>query len=1314
MQHAVLSIQKGEQRVEFLKEETLADIFGQTALLFPQKTALVFENSSLTYKALDEWSTAVAHQLQTNNIGPGNFVVAWMPRGLALHATILGIVKSGAAYVPLDREMPEDRVLTVMNEMGATAYCSDTFISTSIKKIEVPPQTENINTSLTHTPSPNNYAYILYTSGSTGKPKGIPITHMQICQFVRAEQSILQINNNDRVYQGMSVSFDMWCEETWIAYLAGATLFVASAITAKAVDELSNFLNNNKITVLHAVPSLLAVIESPVASLRLINAGGEACTKQVLEKWKTPQLKFFNSYGPTETTVSATITELFINDVITIGKPLPNYNIAVMDDQCNIMPIGERGELVVTGPGVSNGYIKNEKLNSEKFIANTVDKNILPGATIYRTADEVFMDENYNVHFLGRIDDQVKLRGYRIELGEIENVLSAIPNVKAAALALKKDHFDNDQLIAYIVLNKEENFNEGRYKTLLSKQLPAYMIPAFIMPLAQLPRQASGKIDRKQLPLSPQLQNMVSTAAISLHSNATTEEKIIYYLQKIFPANNITLSQDFFTDLGGHSLLAANFISLLRKEKGFENVSLKDLYLNRPLQAAVNSWENKNEDTAKSTPATFNTTSPLKHFICLVAQSAALLLIYGLFATQIFVPYLSYYYVNVEYEHIGYAIATSLLMFCFIPPVLSLIIIAAKWLIIGKFKEGDYPLWGMYYFKWWFIKNMQRLLPIQFLNGTPVYSLFLKMMGMQVAPNAQLSAMHVGAEDLISIGDDVTISSEVVLNNAYVENGLLKIRKIVIEDHAYIGSSAVIGGGTVVKAWGELGDLSYLQQNKIIGEKEIWQGSPAQFVKTKPAAALHSVLDISATRRRLYRRIFLLALLIFPFTVLLPLYPVVFTLNYLDNASADYNFSYLWVAPFLATMYILLFAVQTILLNRILLKGIRPGKYSIYSILYFRKWLAEQLMSLSLIVLHPLFASVFISSFFRLLGAKVGRNTEISTAGSVTHPLLEIGSESFVADAVTLGETDIRGQQFILEKTVIGNNSFVGNSALIPQGYSLPNDMLIGVLSTPPNEEQLKTTTAKDWFGSPAIALPNRQSSGNFPKSLTFNPSKKRKIARGTIEFIRIILPETVVFCLSVFFIAYVHDLIVEEPLWKILLHLPFYYIGMVGLPSFLITVILKWLLVGQYKTAQYPMWTKQVWLSEAVTSTYEALAVPFFLYFLQGTAWLPWCLKLLGVKCGKHVWLNTCDVTEFDMVAIGDDTALNDDGGPQTHLFEDRVMKIGSIKIGERCSIGSRTIILYDTEIGNNVQIDALSLVMKGEQLPSNSAWGGSPVKAN
>jgi non-ribosomal peptide synthetase-like protein len=260
--------------------------------------------------------------------------------------------------------------------------------------------------------------------------------------------------------------------------------------------------------------------------------------------------------------------------------------------------------------------------------------------------------------------------------------------------------------------------------------------------------------------------------------------------------------------------------------------------------------------------------------------------------------------------------------------------------------------------------------------------------------------------------------------------------------------------------------------------------------------------------------------------------------------------------------------------------------------------------------------------------------------------------------------------------------------------------------------QQIADTEKSDWFGSPAIALPQRQQSYPYGRELTHTPSLLRRLTRATVELIRILTPQTVVICLSVIFIAYGHDLIADGPWWRILLCFPLYYLGIIGIPAFLITVVLKWLLIGRYKEAQYPMWTWQVWRSEAVTSIYESLSKTFLLEYLKGTPWLPIALRMLGAKVGRRVWLSSLDITEYDMVTIGDDTALNDESGPQTHLFEDRVMKVGKVKIGARSSIGARSIVLYDSEVGDDTRLNALSLVMKGENLTNGTNWEGSPVK--
>jgi non-ribosomal peptide synthetase-like protein len=1308
-----------------MRKITLSDLFECTCRNYPGKTGLLFNDLSFSYQSLEEKSTTVANYLFSKGIGPGCVLGIWLKRGPDLHICILGILKSGAAYVPLDEEMPADRVSVVLGEIKAVGCFIDReqmvnreqgtpafFPDTIYEEGAFIPGKKHLN------PSPDDIAYIIYTSGSTGQPKGIPIRHWQICHFLLAENSILGVRSSDIVYQGFSVSFDMWLEETWISYLVGATLVISDAVTAKSFDSLHLFLKDHQVTVLHAVPSLLTLLDKNIPTLRLINSGGEACTSNVQKKWCSPGLELYNSYGPTETTVSASIARLGSNDPITIGDPLPNYGMALVDKEMNPVEPGEKGELVISGPGLSLGYINREELTARKFLSKPASLEVLKGDRIYLTGDAGFMDTSGKIHLTGRMDDQVKLRGYRVELGEIEETLNRLDGITQSVVVLKKWN-GVESLIAYTLNGHNGGTEEPDEKTLkkkISLVLPAYMVPSRIIPLKEFPRLSSGKVNKKLLPdlaapgplAEPELTDPSAYGS-------TTEQKATFILQRLFPDETILSGKDFFDDLGGHSLLAALFVSELRENAGVEGVSIKDVYIHRPLSALFTYWESPTETlpVVRHVKQESKKVSSLDYYTCWFAQSMALIVIYGLLAAQIFVPYLGYYYLQQDLGSHLVPILVALLLFCMMPILQTALSISLKWIIIGRTKEGDYPLWGGYYFRWWLTRRLLELVQVQVISGTPLFNKFLTLLGAKVAKDAQLSNFLTGAEDLLQIGANVTISSNVVLNNAWVEGGYLKLRKIEILDNGYVGTSSVVNGNCRIETGGELSDLSVLGRDEIIRENYIWTGSPARQTTKKSVAATASQPKAEETVIRKYKLVYGLLFLVFPFAVLLPLLPTILVLNYLDDKAEDYDFWYLVLTPALAIMYLIIFLVLVVLLSRVLQHKVKPGRYPVYSFFYVKKWLADQLLALSLTVLHPIYASVYIAYFFRLLGAKVGKNTEISTASNVTHKLFEIGNESFIADAVTLGESDIRNHEIILDTTRIGNKSFVGNSSLIPQGYQLGNDMLIAVLSVPPMPEQQKNTITRDWLGSPAIALPKRQGSISFPDALTFHPSVSRKLARGLIEFIRIIIPETVILCLSILFIAYGHDLLTDYSIPEIILLFPVYYLGIVAIPAFLLTVLLKWLVIGKYREEQLPMWTLKVWLSEGITSLYESLAIPFFLDYLRGTPWLPLLLRLYGVKTGSKIWMDTTDITEFDMVTIGSDTAINRESGPQTHLFEDRIMKIGPVSIGKGCAVGARSIILYNTHIGDNATVEPLSLVMKGETLPADTHWAGSPVKS-
>jgi non-ribosomal peptide synthetase-like protein len=369
-------------------------------------------------------------------------------------------------------------------------------------------------------------------------------------------------------------------------------------------------------------------------------------------------------------------------------------------------------------------------------------------------------------------------------------------------------------------------------------------------------------------------------------------------------------------------------------------------------------------------------------------------------------------------------------------------------------------------------------------------------------------------------------------------------------------------------------------------------------------------------------------------------------------------------------------------------------------------------MDLSLEILGPLYASVYLTPWYKLLGARLGKGAEVSTASSTSPDLLSIGEDSFIADNVSLGAPRVRDGWLTIGENRIGKRSFIGNSALVPPGAVIGDNVLIGCLSAPPDEPAEASRADTAWLGSPAIFLPQRQKSTVFAEETTFKPTKKLRAQRAFIEFVRVITPSTCfIILLSLLFSALLllHD---HFSLFQTLLFFPPLYLGC-GLAATAFTIVGKWLLVGRYRAGERPLWSTFVWRNELVNALHWHLAEPFLVGLLTGTPFVCWYFRLLGARIGRRVYLETTDLCEFDLTTIGDEAALNADSTVQTHLFEDRVMKIDRIDIAARATVGSGTLVLYDTRIETGAALGDLSLLMKGEVLPAHTRWQGIPARA-
>ncbi len=501
----------------------------------------------LSYADLNTRANRLAHRLIASGAGPEKLIALKLPRSVDIIVAQLAVLKTGAAYLPIDPDYPAERIAYMLEDSRPLAVLTDLL---DVSDDESDPVVEL---------RPSNTAYVIYTSGSTGKPKGVAVSHAGLASFASAEVSHFEVSPGDRVLEFSSPSFDASVLELCMALTSGAALVVPPPGPLLG-DQLASVINTHGVTHALIPPVALATVDSELPSLRTLVVGGDACSAELVARW-APGRRMINAYGPTEATVVSTWSSPLVPGAVpAIGGPIRNTRAYVLDSALRPVPPGVAGELYVAGVGLARGYLSRPGLTSSRFVANPFDA---PGSRMYRTGDVVRWSVSGELHFVGRADEQVKIRGFRIELGEIETALLTHPSITRAAVIAREDTPGLKRLVAYVVGD-----NTG-LREHLSERLPEHMVPSAFVELGELPMTANGKLDRKALP-APEW------AATDGVAPRTDDERTMAGIWADVLGASIGVHDNFFT-LGGDSILSIRVAARVRAAFGVE-ISPRELF----------------------------------------------------------------------------------------------------------------------------------------------------------------------------------------------------------------------------------------------------------------------------------------------------------------------------------------------------------------------------------------------------------------------------------------------------------------------------------------------------------------------------------------------------------------------------------------------------------------------------------------------------------------------------------------------------------------------------------------------------------------
>lgn len=538
----------------------------------PLAVAVVKGDKQLSYSDLDTRANRLANYLVSQGVGPETIVGIYMERSIDMLTALVGVHKSGGAYLPMDPVFPKDRLEYMLDNAQVPIILTDTIIKDTLplnkaKVICISEQWKEISEQSSEKPknraTKDNLAYVIYTSGSTGNPKGVQIEHRALTNFLLSMGTSTNLSEKDRLLAVTTLSFDIAGLEMLLPLITGASVVIAGRDEVIDGEKLISLMEKHDISIMQATPATWRMLVEAgwqgCSNLKIL-CGGEALPRDLANELMDRCSCLWNVYGPTETTIWSTMMHLDSKvGPVSIGKPIANTTVYILDNEMNPTPVGVPGELYIGGAGLARGYLKLPQLTQEKFVPNPFSRE--EGSRLYKTGDIVRFMPDGNIEFVGREDHQVKIRGFRIELGEIETLLNKNSLISQSVVVCREIFTGEKAIIAYVI-PKTMEIDTGSLRAYLRERLPDYMIPSYFVKLDSFPMTPNKKIDRKALPI-PEKTTSSSNSDMIKPSNGV-QQTVSDIWKEVLGRENIGLNENFF-DLGGHSLLLAKVRSKIAK-----------------------------------------------------------------------------------------------------------------------------------------------------------------------------------------------------------------------------------------------------------------------------------------------------------------------------------------------------------------------------------------------------------------------------------------------------------------------------------------------------------------------------------------------------------------------------------------------------------------------------------------------------------------------------------------------------------------------------------------------------------------------------